>query len=140
MEKRQLIVDINAGGINKMYSDFSRYLINFKIVDGRLFMYNSYLKLENRNYIEIRKINNISVRTLIKKGLKAPDLLKPSELLKYGIDIRDGYYFNTDFVKNFNMLMDDPVCFNFWREHKVAPIAMVVSSRRFLRRRPTNNP
>lgn len=140
MDKILNCININSGGIIKTYSDYSKYLLNFKIIDNKLYLYNSFEKEEYRNYIEIKRINNKRVSTLIKLGLTPDDLLDPENLLEYGIDVSNKYILKLKGYKKFNIYEDDEERLKFRREHKKSQILKVTNSKQFKENKPSNNP
>jgi len=59
--------------------------LKFKIENNKLYAYNFYLPVENRNMVEISEINGISISTIINQ-INSNDLYSIDKLKKFGID------------------------------------------------------
>lgn len=91
-------------------------ILKFKIIDGKLYVYDLIISRENRKYVEIKKINNIDVNeliTLLKNDGYTDEevevLIQHKEVLQaYGIDSKS---YNITLLNDnnlINMQLDNP--------------------------------
>lgn len=84
-------VDFTNMGILKFNEEGDSYFLRYRIINKKLFIYDSFTKRENCKYIEVIKINGVSVSKMLESGFAEPDFSNYDKMLEFGIDIFKSY-------------------------------------------------
>lgn len=84
-------VDFTNMGILKFNEAGDSYFLRFRIINKKLYVYDSFTRRENCKYIEVIKINGIPISKMLEKGFTEPDFSNYEKMMEYGIDIYNRY-------------------------------------------------
>lgn len=129
-------IDFTNMGIIKFNDDRTSYFLRYKIINNKLYMYDEFNKIENRKYIEVKKINNVSVSKMLKDGFLESDFTNNDSMKKFGINIYESY--NITFKRlnphTYNIYRNKNIHKLFYKNHDKNK---VLDSRKFMKLKPT---
>lgn len=106
--------------------DFAKHkmlALKFKLIDGKLFAYNFFLRDENRKMLEVSKINGVDISSIVSK-LSENDLYDIEAMKKHGIDTTNSFL--CTFIDDHKQVDFDVLDFDsdevFFTTHKINEI------------------
>lgn len=98
--------------------------LKFKIIDSKLYVFNFYLKEENRNIIEVSEINGVSVNSFINK-INENDIYSIETMKEFGVDTSNQFLLKLivdDKETEYDILNLDSNDDVFYKQYEINPI------------------